>query len=166
MSVPDDATASPRHDAETAPATDHRGLRVLGFDECLERLGRTPVGRLAFVHAGEPLVFPVNHAMDGVSVVFRTSWGAKLQSAEASSTVVFQVDGYDSVGEGGWSVMMKGTLDLVYEGIDTERYDRMGLRSWADREGRGFWVRIRPVEVTGRELVSSPPEIRAGGSAL
>jgi nitroimidazol reductase NimA-like FMN-containing flavoprotein (pyridoxamine 5'-phosphate oxidase superfamily) len=78
--------ASIRHDKfdDLGPAsqpTDHRGLRVLGFEDFLERLRTAPLGRLAFVNAGEPVMFPVNHAIDGVDVVFRTSWGSKLDPA-------------------------------------------------------------------------------------
>ncbi|MEP6666431.1 MAG: pyridoxamine 5'-phosphate oxidase family protein, partial [Nocardioidaceae bacterium] len=104
------------------PPTDHRGLRVLGFEECLERLRTEPVGRLAFVDKGEPVVFPVNHAIDGVDVVFRTSWGSKLEVAESSGVVAYEVDGYDSLSEKGWSVVVKGTAQLVYESVDTDRY--------------------------------------------
>lgn len=157
MSVPEHETASSRHESSAGahkPATDHRGLRVLGYEECLERLRATPVGRLALVHAGEPLVFPVNHAMDGANVVFRTLWGSKLQTAEGAGTVAYEVDGYDSVSETGWSVLVKGTAEVVYEDEDTGPYDRLNLRSWAEREGTGFWVRIRAVEVTGREIVA------------
>lgn len=161
MDTPEEVTASIRNDKvddvePTTGSTDHRGQRVLGLEECLERLRATPLGRLAFVNAGEPVVFPVNHAVDGVDIVFRTTWGSKLQVAEMSGTVAFEVDGYESVSETGWSVVVKGTAQLVYESIDTDRYDGLGLRSWADLESVGFWVRIRPVEITGREVVRSP----------
>jgi uncharacterized protein len=161
MSIPDDARASIRHDkledvGTTNHPTDHRGLRVLGFEECLERLRTAPVGRLAFVDTGEPVVFPVNHAIDGVDVVFRTSWGSKLQVAETAGVVAYEVDGYDSMSESGWSVVVKGTAQVVDESVDTDRYDQIGLRSWADPKGLGFWVRIRPVEITGREVIPPP----------
>jgi uncharacterized protein len=161
MSISDDARASIRHDKVEDPGatthpTDHRGLRVLGFEECLERLRTAPVGRLAFVDSGEPVLFPVNHAMDGVDVVFRTAWGSKLQVAEKSGVVAYEVDGYDSLRESGWSVVVKGTAQLVYESVDTDRFDQLSLRSWADLKGLGFWVRIRPVEITGREVIPAP----------
>lgn len=161
MDIADDVKASIRHDTvddlgPTNEAFDHRGLRVLGLEECLERLRTTPVGRLAFMNDGEPVLFPVNHAVDGVDVVFRTSWGSKLQVAETSGIVAYEVDGYDSPSESGWSVVVKGTAQLVYESIDTDRYDQLGLRSWPDLEGLGFWVRIRPVEITGREVIPPP----------
>jgi len=160
MSIPEDARTSIRHDkpediAVTKTPTDHRGLRVLGLEECLERLRTAAVGRVVFVDTGEPVVFPVNHAIDGVDVVFRTSWGSKLDVAESSGVVAFEVDGYDSLTESGWSVVVKGTAQLVYESADTDRYDQLGLRSWADIKGLGFWVRIRPVEISGREVI--PP---------
>lgn len=162
MGIADDVTSSIRHDtvddpAPTRAALDHRGLRALGLDECLERLRATPVGRVAFVSDGEPVLFPVNHGVDGVDVVFRTSWGSKLQVAETSGVVAYEVDGFDSPSESGWSVVVKGTAQLVYESIDTDRYDQLGLRSWPDLEGHGFWVRIRPVEITGREII--PPTV-------
>jgi uncharacterized protein len=158
MSIPDDAMESIRHDkvddlAAGNQPTDHRGLRVLGFEECLLRLRTARVGRLVFVDAGEPVVFPVNHALDGVDVVFRTSWGSKLQVAETSGVVAFEADGYDIESESGWSVLVKGNAQLVYESVDTDRYDKFGLRSWAGIKGPGFWVRIRPVEITGREII-------------
>jgi len=149
MSTPEDLDT-------TNPPTDHRGLRVLGLDECMEHVRSTPLGRLAFVAQGEPVVFPVNHAVDGMDVVFRTTWGSKLQIAETSGPVAFEVDGYDTESESGWSVVVKGTAQLVYESVDTDRYDQLGLRSWADLEGLGFWVRIRPVEITGRAVILPP----------
>ncbi len=160
MGVPDDVRASVRHDhpedlGPTDESTDHRGLRVLSLDECLELLRSTPVGRLAFVSEGEPAVFPVNHGLDGLDVVFRTSWGSKLQVAESSGTVAYEIDGFDSERESGWSVLVKGTAELVYESAHTDRYDALGLRSWPDVEGLGFWVRIRPAEITGREVVAA-----------
>jgi uncharacterized protein len=161
MSISSDVTASIRHDkvedlGSTNHPTDHRGLRVLGFEECLARLRTAPVGRLAFVNMGEPVVFPVNHGIDGVDVVFRTLWGSKFQVAETSGIVAYEVDGYDAPSESGWSVLVKGTAQLVYESVDTDRYDQLGLRSWADLNGLGFWVRVRPVEITGRAVIPPP----------
>jgi hypothetical protein len=160
METPDDVTASIRHDrvedqGSAKQPTDHRGLRVLELEECLIRLRTTPVGRLAFMSEGEPVIFPVHHAVDGVDVVFQTSWGSKLQVAEASGIVAYEVDGYDTPSESGWSVVVKGTAQLVDDSVDTDRYEQFGLRSWATLEGGPFWVRIRPIEITGREII--PP---------
>ena len=50
---------------------------------------------------------------------------------------------------------MKGTAQLVDDSVVTDRYEQFGLRSWATLGGAGFWVRIRPIEITGREII--PP---------
>lgn len=132
--------------------TDRRGLAVLGFEECLRRLSRTRVGRVTYVSAGELVMLPINHAVDGASVVFRTSHGEKLQVASEAGHVAFEVDSFDEAAETGWSVLVKGTAERVYDPAITDRLDAMGLRSWADPAGQGQWVRIRPTEITGREL--------------
>jgi len=74
--------------------------------------------------------------------------------AETSGIVAYEVDGYDSLSESGWSVVVKGTAQLVDDSVDTDRYEQFGLRSWATLKGP-FWVRIRPIEITGREII--PP---------
>ncbi|HEX6920523.1 MAG TPA: CBS domain-containing protein [Actinomycetes bacterium] len=132
--------------------TDHRGLRVFSYDECLERLRTASVGRLAFVYDGGPTVLPVNHGLDGADVVFRTTWGSKLHVSEDSGPVAFEVDGYDQNLETGWSVLVKGTMSVVYDEADTERYERLGVRGWAGLGEPSFWVRIRPEEITGRGI--------------
>jgi uncharacterized protein len=141
--------------ARSEQPTDHRGLRVLGLDECMRRLRATPLGRLAFVQDGEPVVLPVNHGVDGLDVVFRTTWGSKLQVAEEAGIVAFEVDGFDADRDAGWSVLVKGTASVVYESADTDRVDQLDIRSWPGHE-ETFWVRLRPFEVTGRELTPRP----------
>lgn len=133
-----------------APATDHRGLAVLGFDECLEHLRNAPIGRLAFISAGESVILPINHALDGHFVVFRTKPGSKLDVAVAAGTVAYEVDSYDAATRTGWSVLVKGTAEVVYDRAETLRYSHLGLHSWADPEEVGQWVRIRAAEITGR----------------
>ena len=52
--------------------TDHAGLEILPFDECLRLLASVPVGRVGFVADGEVVILPVNHVVDGQDVIFRT----------------------------------------------------------------------------------------------
>ena len=49
---------------------DHSGLGVLSREECLRRLRAARVGRVALIDQGEPVILPVNHAVDGAAVVF------------------------------------------------------------------------------------------------
>lgn len=134
---------------------DHRGLRVLSFDECLHRLTATPVGRLAFRdNDGELLVLPVNHVGYRAAIAFRTTWGSKLAAAVMDQQpLAFQVDHYDATEGMGWSVLVQGTATTVQDvGICAELEDLLGV-PWTGPAEEAFWVRIRPDEVTGRELV-------------
>jgi CBS domain-containing protein len=147
--APQDATAA------GSTATDRRGLVVLGLDECLRRLASTPVGRLAFVVGGGPIVLPVSHGLDGMNVVFRTTWGSKLQIAQAGGEVAFEVDGFDSATRTGWSVLVRGKASTVYEAQDVQRYDTLGVRPWAGLETNedAVWIRVRAEEISGREIL-------------
>jgi nitroimidazol reductase NimA-like FMN-containing flavoprotein (pyridoxamine 5'-phosphate oxidase superfamily) len=133
--------------------TDRRGLRVMGLDECLERLGSAVIGRVAFVHDGEPVVLPVTFGLDGATVVFRTSWGAKLQAAGQVGPVVLEADEVDRDEGTGWSVVVKGTAAVEYEAGPTERWEQLGVPYWLDPADETFWVRITAEEVSGRELL-------------
>jgi len=131
---------------------DRQGLEVLPLQECMRLLGRVPVGRVAFVSRGEVVVVPVNHARDGSAVVFRTGEGA-IQSAAARRHVVsFEVDDYDVEQRTGWSVLLKGTLDLVTDEAEVDRLREHGLHPWADATGRPHWVRMTPTTVSGRRI--------------
>ena len=133
--------------------TDHAGLRVLAFADCLDKLASVPVGRIGFLSAGEVVILPVNHAIDGHSVVFRTAEGSKLASAGLGYPVTYEADAYDAATEAGWSVVVQGYADVVEDDADRRRLDGLGLRSWGGN-ARPYWVRVRPLSVTGRQ---TPP---------
>lgn len=133
--------------------TDHRGLRLLGFDECLKRIAEAVVGRIGFSHDGEIVILPVNHVLDGMDIVFRTSWGSKLEVASAVSRAAFEVDGYDAGFATGWSVLVRGSVMLVDDAEDSRHLDEIPSRYWLPGDEDTFWVRIRPDEITGREII-------------
>src|SRR5664279_1587071 len=112
-----------------ASAQDHSGLEVLPYDECLLLLAQTPVGRVAFISDGELVILPVNHAMDGGSIVFRTAAGTKLRAAESAAVVGFEVDGFEPGLREGWSVVVSGTAELVLEDAELHRLESCGRRS-------------------------------------
>jgi len=129
---------------------DHQGLEVLDAEECWELLASIPVGRVAFVQAGEPMVLPVNHAVVGRRVVFRTRPGSLLHEALMREPVAFQVDDFDPVRRSGWSVLVRGVADLAE---DPDALWSTELDAWADSVDRDDWVEIRAEEVTGRRIV-------------
>ncbi len=133
-------------------SVDRLGLEVLPPEECWALIASTPVGRVALVDAGEPLIFPVTHGVHNRQVVFRTSGGTKLSSAEMNQPLAFEVDGWDPVGHRGWSVLVRGLGETVYEEAEIAALDSLGTEPWLDAANRGTWVRILVHEVSGRRL--------------
>ena len=101
---------------------------------------------------GELVILPVNHAVDGQDVVFRTARGSKLSAAEGQDLVAFEADGYDSQTRSGWSVLVTGRAQAVDEETEAQRLSRLDLHPWAIAVDRPFWIRICPTAVTGREM--------------
>jgi nitroimidazol reductase NimA-like FMN-containing flavoprotein (pyridoxamine 5'-phosphate oxidase superfamily) len=149
-----DAATAPFADASSPGALplDHAGLAVLPFETCLRLIAEEKVGRVAFVADGEIVVLPVNHALDGQAVVFRSAVGSKLSAAVEHDVVAFEVDSHDPATRSGWSVLVNGTATVVTDEEDIARLERIGLASWADAARRPHWVRIIPVSITGRAI--------------
>ncbi|MEO3937737.1 pyridoxamine 5'-phosphate oxidase family protein [Dermatophilaceae bacterium Soc4.6] len=138
-------------DTDTSPTA---STEELAQHECWELLRREGVGRLAVTHLGAPDIFPVNHLVDHGSIVIRTAAGTKLAAA-AGRPVAFEVDGHDLTAGTAWSVVVRGTARKILEREETLSALRLPLVPW--QEGRKPWfLRIEPVEVSGRRLVLSP----------
>jgi len=134
---------------------DRRGLHVLGLDECLDLLRHAPMGRVAMVRNGEPIVLPVNHGVDEMTVVFRTTWGSKLIAAQQQSLVAFEADDADEGRRGGWSVLVTGRASIVSDPDEVERLDRLDVQTWLGVDEDTLWVRITPNEISGRAIVDA-----------
>ena len=128
------------------------GIEVIGRDECLELLRADVVGRVAVAPHGAPIVLPVNYAMDGDHVVFRTGPGSKL-SAAGRSPACFEIDGFDRDAHTGWSVLVQGRLEEVteHQRVDLSRMRSTGVSPWIP-EGRDHWMRIVPGWISGRRV--------------
>ncbi len=133
-------------------AIDHAGLEILPLEDCLRLLASVPVGRFGFHTDGELVMLPVNYAIDGQDVVFRTARGSKLSAAEQFDVVAFEADDYDPQTRRGWSVVISGHAEGVYEDAQIERLSCLGLEPWATAVDRPFWIRIRPTSVSGRRI--------------
>src|SRR5688572_28849187 len=75
---PEPAPAVPPNPAPAGPPAVSR--RSLVSDDAIAQLrkGDQPVGRLVVTVGGEPSVFPLNFALDGDAIIFRTQTGRKL----------------------------------------------------------------------------------------
>lgn len=143
---------------------DRLGLEVLSADECWRLLGSTPIGRVAFVDAGEPLVFPVTHGVLGHSIVFRSTTGTKLEAARMARALTFEADAWSPEEHRGWSVLVRGVGETVYDDEAIAEFDALGVEPWLDAAAVGTWIRIRVSEISGRRLVRAahpePPNER------
>jgi len=133
-------------------SADHAGLEILPFDVCLRLLASVPVGRVGFFSDGEMVILPVNHVVDGQDPVFRTARGSKLSAAECQNLVTFEADEYDEQTRSGWSVLVTGRAEAVYEEAEVERLDGLGLHPWVTATEHPFWIRIRANAVSGRQI--------------
>ncbi|MCU1449691.1 MAG: hypothetical protein JWP02_1861 [Acidimicrobiales bacterium] len=129
------------------------GLERLTREQCVALLETQEVGRLVAVDKGRPLIFPVNYALDGEAVVFRTSPGLKLW-ASTTAPVAFEVDELDRTGQTGWSVIVQGVAQEVtaFDRSDVQaRVYGLPVHPWAGGDKSTF-VRIAPRFITGRRI--------------
>jgi hypothetical protein len=126
------------------------GLEELDRDECMRLLAHAPLGRLAVVVSGYPLVFPVNFALDGNAVVLRTDRGTKLYGAR-NGPVAFECDGIDSTYHTGWSVLIHANAEEVHNRFEIARLERLPLGPWCPGP-KPTWLRLRATNISGRRI--------------
>lgn len=148
--------------------TDHAGLEILPFDECLQLLASVPVGRVGFVADGEVVVLPVNHVVDGQDVIFRTAYGSKVAAAGGQDRTAFEADHYNEQTRSGWSVLVNGRAEVVDAEADIQRLSlslsRLGMYPWVIAVQHPFWIRIRPTSVSGRQTPGTRWASRPAGT--
>lgn len=125
---------------------------ILSQDECLDLLGRSTIGRLGVVLDGYPAIFPVNYALDGRLVTFRTNPGTKLEAARYGN-VSFQVDQMITVGRSAWSVLVLGEVSVpdADDPTTAQRLADLGIRP-LDPSDKPVWVQVVPHRMSGRRV--------------
>jgi nitroimidazol reductase NimA-like FMN-containing flavoprotein (pyridoxamine 5'-phosphate oxidase superfamily) len=121
-------------------------LQELDRAACFVLLASQHVGRLV-VAGDEPFVAPMNYAIVDEAVIFRSDAGSP--GGWVRGPVVFEADVIDDQERGGWSVVVRGTVDDVTH--DVALADRAGLHPWAPGP-KDRWLRITVEHVTGRYL--------------
>ena len=130
-----------------------RTLEELTRDECFALLGEESVGRLVYVDELGPAAVPVNFALAGYDIVFRSDAGSKIQ-ALPDHNIAFEVDHIDHATHSGWSVLIRGNSEEVeFErlGEVLKRIDGEVPLPWKKGVHK-IWVVIEPKTVTGRRL--------------
>ena len=135
---------------------DRRGLEVLARDECLRRLGRGGVGRVAVSIGALPAIFPVNYATLDDRIVFRSGPGTKLLAATSGHVVAFEIDATDRVSHTGWSVMAVGPAHQITDPVELAVAEELPLASWVPCPD-DVLVCIDPQLVSGRAITHASP---------
>lgn len=131
------------------------GPRVLDPSQCWSLLRTRDVGRVAFVLGGRLELLPVNYAVDGGSVVFRTSTGAKLEAADLRTEAVFEVDAREA-DETAWSVVLRGTLRRVRALHELVGSYTLPIYPW-EASPKNAILRLHGREVTGPAFAITDP---------
>jgi hypothetical protein len=120
--------------------------------ECWALLDEARFGRLAVAAVGDIDVFPINFAVDGGDVVFRTSEGTKLLETVISGLIAIEADHRDSVTGMAWSVVAKGTPELLERFDSIYAAQRLDIRPWIDDLPKERYVRVRVHSISGRRF--------------
>jgi nitroimidazol reductase NimA-like FMN-containing flavoprotein (pyridoxamine 5'-phosphate oxidase superfamily) len=122
--------------------------RELTLEECWDFLATQQLGRLAFRLLDETHIVPVNFAVDGRTLLFRTDGGNKLFGVELGAEVAFEAD--EVVGETARSVVLRGRARRLGE-QEEHRAEQVALHTWVGMPKYNV-VEFAPVEVSGREF--------------
>jgi Pyridoxamine 5'-phosphate oxidase len=111
--------------------TDVRQLEALTREESLRLLASTSLGRVVFTHFALPAIRPVNHMVEGDTIIIRTHLGAVIASAvDGTGTVVaYEADMIGPDDHLGWSVIVVGRANRVTDPGEIARY-QLALRPW------------------------------------
>lgn len=122
-------------------------VSVLSVDESWRLLASVPIGRFVTTIGTRLEIFPVNFAVQERTVLFRTAEGTKLITAIMSDRVLFEAD--DHTATDGWSVIVRGTAELLETAEDIAVAEQAHLMPWTSPAKRRY-VRITAKEISGR----------------
>ena len=145
-----------------ADVTDTQGpagavTEPLGEAECLRLLAAGGVGRIGYSGRFGPTILPVNFALHGQTIVFRTGqhspMGEDLRTgmADAAYKVAFEVDEISPATREGWSILVQGAAHHVDSAAELAAVREAGVQPWPGGE-KDLFIRIVPDRVTGRRI--------------
>lgn len=134
-------------------------LAPLTAYDCWSLLPEAEIARVAWQGPDEIGLVPVNYAVVDGSLWFRTDADSSLARDCGGRPVVVEVDRVDPATHAAWSVVVRGTAELV-DVLDVPDM-LVDMRVWPGGE-RSLFVRVEPVRLTGRRLWGTAPT--EGGS--
>ena len=129
-----------------------RTMLDLSREDCVRLLGAGIAGRVAVSTPTGPHIVPVNYAVDGESILLRTTAYSLLGTYGRDAQLCFEVDQFDYDNQRGWSVSVRGRASFVDDPEELSEIARhWAPRPWAAGQ-RNLVVRIPWTEVSGRQL--------------
>lgn len=148
--VPDLLGSVPERRVGGVTADSRPVLTELSEHECLRLIAPGGIGRIAFELAGRLTVVPVNFAVHGGEIVFRTAATTAI-GRYGEGPVAFEVDRTDRAMHEGWSVLVSGTARRAGDDETAALRTTVDVAPWADGD-RELYVVITPSLITGRRI--------------
>ena len=117
--------------------------------DCWNLLEDADIARIAWQAADGIGLVPVNYAVADGALWFRTDRESVLARECGGHPVVVEVDHVDSETGAGWSVVIRGTAELV-DVLDVPDM-LVEMHVWAGGP-RPLFIRIEPEQLTGRRI--------------
>jgi nitroimidazol reductase NimA-like FMN-containing flavoprotein (pyridoxamine 5'-phosphate oxidase superfamily) len=133
-------------------------LRVLSPQECLSLLEPGGLGRVGFTSGEGIVILPVNFAVQGSAIIFRTAPDTLL-AAHGNGPASFEADRVDEARREGWSVLVQGHAHVITSEREVQRLENgTRLEPWAG-DARDVYVRITATRISGRRVGSDEPPL-------
>ncbi len=145
-------------ESQQPPISRPRQAIELTDAECWRLLASVSIGRVVFTQRAMPAIRPVNHVIDGRTIIIRTHLGAAIAARASArggepqgSVVCYEADDLDPARRTGWSVIATGMARLVTDPAAVERY-AAAVEPWIAGDLNQV-VAIEPQFVSGIRLV-------------
>lgn len=125
-------------------------MSELDHAACERLLRHERFGRVVVVTPHGAEIVPVNYTVDGDAVVVRTATHGLLARHCHGAPLVFEIDCVDHDRWQGWSVVARGTGEVVHD-PPTVGAGRPRVRPWPDGE-RSSELRLTWSELSGRQV--------------
>jgi nitroimidazol reductase NimA-like FMN-containing flavoprotein (pyridoxamine 5'-phosphate oxidase superfamily) len=143
--------SSDQKSASSGAAPYDRVFRTLSPAECIDLLEPGGIGRVGFTAADGVMMLPVNFAVSGKAIIFRTAPDTLL-ALHADAHLSFEVDHFDEALRAGWSVLVQGHAHQVTDELEVKHLEDVpSLEPWAPG-ARDVYVRIAPTHISGRSI--------------
>lgn len=122
----------------------------LSFDECLRLLELRQAGCIAFIRGEQPEILPMTYRFSQGTVVVRTACDIDLDAVHGQP-VALEIDDTDEGARTGWSVVVYGKAEEIWDSEEPSDIRELPLRLWASGH-REHYLRILPTAITGRRV--------------